>query len=85
MCRDSHIRIYDPRHCTEPIQQGNGPVGVRGARILWALGGKYLVTVGFSKLVPLSTLFFVTNLTFWWYYFRKGLTNNHYLKVVCDM
>lgn len=50
MCRDSHIRIYDPRHCAEPIQQGNGPVGVRGARILWALGGKYLVTVGFSKV-----------------------------------
>ncbi|KAK8721824.1 hypothetical protein OTU49_012588 [Cherax quadricarinatus] len=50
MCRDSHIRIYDPRHCTEPIQTGNGPVGVRGARVLWALGGKYLVTVGFSKV-----------------------------------
>ncbi|XP_045608217.1 coronin-7 isoform X3 [Procambarus clarkii] len=50
MCRDSHIRIYDPRHCAEPIQTGNGPVGVRGARVLWALGGKYLVTVGFSKV-----------------------------------
>lgn len=50
MCRDTHIRIYEPRHSSEPISEGNGPVGVRGARILWALNGKYLVTVGFSKV-----------------------------------
>ncbi|XP_063608718.1 coronin-7-like isoform X3 [Penaeus indicus] len=50
MCRDSHIRVYDPRKSTEPIREGNGPVGVRGARVLWALDGKFIVTVGFSKL-----------------------------------
>ncbi|XP_068204536.1 coronin-7 isoform X4 [Palaemon carinicauda] len=50
MCRDTHIRIYEPRHSSEPISEGNGPVGVRGARILWALNGKYLVTLGFSKV-----------------------------------
>lgn len=49
MCRDSHIRVYDPRKSTEPIREGNGPVGVRGARVLWALDGKFIVTVGFSK------------------------------------
>ncbi|XP_064108231.1 coronin-7-like isoform X2 [Macrobrachium nipponense] len=50
MCRDTHIRIYEPRHSSELISEGNGPVGVRGARILWALNGKYLVTLGFSKV-----------------------------------
>ncbi|XP_037794213.1 coronin-7-like [Penaeus monodon] len=50
MCRDSHIRVYDPRTSTDPIREGNGPVGVRGARVLWALDGKFIVTVGFSKL-----------------------------------
>ncbi|KAK7071102.1 Coronin-7, partial [Halocaridina rubra] len=50
MCRDSHMRIYEPRHSTVPISEGNGPVGVRGARILWALNGKFIVTLGFSKV-----------------------------------
>ncbi|XP_069995134.1 coronin-7 isoform X4 [Penaeus vannamei] len=50
MCRDSHIRVYDPRKSTDPIREGNGPVGVRGARVLWALDGKFIVTIGFSKL-----------------------------------
>ena len=49
MCKDCKIRIYDPRKSLNPFKEGNGPVGVRGARIVWALNGNFLVTCGFSK------------------------------------
>lgn len=49
VCRDGKVRIYNPRKSTEPIQEGAGPVGTRGARIVWAIDGEYLVVTGFDK------------------------------------
>lgn len=49
VCRDGKVRIYDPRKSAEPIQEGTGPVGTRGARIVWAIDGEYLVVTGFDK------------------------------------
>ncbi|XP_064607683.1 coronin-7-like isoform X2 [Liolophura sinensis] len=48
-CRDRKLRIFDPRSSDQPIKEGNGPEGNRGARIVWALGGRYLVVSGFTK------------------------------------
>lgn len=49
VCRDTKIRVYEPRKSLGPIKEGQGPLGVRGARVFWALDGKFLVTCGFSK------------------------------------
>ncbi|CAL4071093.1 unnamed protein product, partial [Meganyctiphanes norvegica] len=49
VCRDTKIRMYEPRKSLGPIKEGQGPLGVRGARVFWALDGKFLVTCGFSK------------------------------------
>lgn len=32
-----------------PVKEGKGPVGTRGARVVWALEGRYLVVMGFDK------------------------------------
>lgn len=50
VCKDGKIRIYEPRTSTEPVKEGNGPAGSRGARIVWALDGKYLIVTGFGKM-----------------------------------
>lgn len=47
--KDGKIRIYNPRKSETPIREGNGPVGTRGARIVWALDGQYIVCTGFDK------------------------------------
>lgn len=49
--KDAKIRIYNPRKSETPIREGNGPVGTRGARIVWALDGQYIVCTGFDKYV----------------------------------
>lgn len=49
VCRDGKVRVYNPRKSTEPIQEGAGPSGTRGARIVWAIEGEYLVVTGFDK------------------------------------
>lgn len=49
-CKDGKIRIYKPRSNDSPIREGKGPVGTRGARIVWALDGRYLVVMGFDKV-----------------------------------
>lgn len=49
VCRDGKIRIYNPRKSGEPIAEGVGPVGTRGARIVWTIDGEYLVVTGFDK------------------------------------
>lgn len=49
VCKDGKIRIYDPRKSTEPIREGPGPIGSRGARITWAIDGNYIVVTGFDK------------------------------------
>lgn len=48
--KDTKIRIYKPRASDAPIKEGKGPVGNRGARIVWALDGNFIVTMGFDKV-----------------------------------
>ncbi|GJQ82345.1 hypothetical protein Trydic_g416 [Trypoxylus dichotomus] len=49
--KDGRIRVYEPRKVQkEPILEGKGPVGSRGARIVWALDGDFLVVTGFDKV-----------------------------------
>ncbi|MBN3305097.1 CORO7 protein, partial [Amia calva] len=49
VCKDGKVRIYDPRKSTEPSQEGPGPEGARGARVVWVCGGKYLLVSGFDS------------------------------------
>lgn len=48
-CKDGKLRIYKPRSSDVPVKEGKGPVGTRGARVIWALEGRYLVVMGFDK------------------------------------
>lgn len=50
VCKDNKLRIYEPRKSTLPIAEGTGPVGNRGARVIWALEGKFLVVTGFDRV-----------------------------------
>ncbi|XP_058851709.1 coronin-7-like isoform X1 [Acipenser ruthenus] len=47
--KDRKVRIYDPRKSTEPTQEGPGPEGARGARLVWVCAGKYLLVSGFDS------------------------------------
>ncbi|XP_025263201.1 coronin-7 isoform X2 [Camponotus floridanus] len=49
-CKDGKLRIYKPRSSDVVVKEGKGPVGTRGARVIWALEGKYLVVMGFDKV-----------------------------------
>ncbi|XP_028267214.1 coronin-7-like isoform X1 [Parambassis ranga] len=49
VCKDGKIRIYDPRKSTAPVQEGPGPEGHRGARVVWVCDGKYLMVSGFDS------------------------------------
>ncbi|XP_011862299.1 PREDICTED: coronin-7 isoform X3 [Vollenhovia emeryi] len=49
-CKDGKLRIYKPRSSDVPVKEGKGPVGTRGARVIWALEGRYLVVMGFDKV-----------------------------------
>ncbi|XP_049299985.1 coronin-7 isoform X2 [Anopheles funestus] len=48
--KDGRVRVYEPRKSPQPTKEGTGPVGTRGARIVWALEGEYLVVTGFDKV-----------------------------------
>ncbi|KAJ3640990.1 hypothetical protein Zmor_027520 [Zophobas morio] len=48
--KDGKIRIYKPRANDAPTREGKGPVGSRGARIIWALDGNFIVVMGFDKV-----------------------------------
>ncbi|RZC40501.1 coronin-7 [Asbolus verrucosus] len=50
MSKDGKIRIYKPRSNDVPLREGKGPVGSRGARIVWALDGNFIVVMGFDKV-----------------------------------
>ncbi|XP_037919138.1 coronin-7 isoform X3 [Hermetia illucens] len=50
VCKDGKIRIFNPRKSENPIREGIGPAGTRGARITWAIEGQYLVVTGFDKV-----------------------------------
>ncbi|XP_017876072.1 coronin-7 isoform X2 [Ceratina calcarata] len=49
-CKDGKLRIYKPRSSDVPVKTGKGPVGTRGARVVWALKGQFLVVMGFDKV-----------------------------------
>ncbi|XP_053551119.1 coronin-7 isoform X1 [Bombina bombina] len=46
--KDQKIRIYEPRTSKQPCQEGAGPEGARGARVVWVCDGKYLLVSGFD-------------------------------------
>ncbi|KAM4632370.1 coronin-7-like isoform 2-T2 [Discoglossus pictus] len=48
-CKDQRVRIYDPRTSNLPCQEGAGPEGARGARVVWVCDGKYLLVSGFDR------------------------------------
>uniref|UniRef100_A0A1L8E5J6 Coronin n=1 Tax=Nyssomyia neivai TaxID=330878 RepID=A0A1L8E5J6_9DIPT len=50
VCRDGRLRVYNPRKSADPIAEGPGPVGTRGARVVWALDGEFIVVTGFDKV-----------------------------------
>ncbi|XP_006824884.1 LOW QUALITY PROTEIN: coronin-7-like, partial [Saccoglossus kowalevskii] len=47
--KDKMIRIYEPRKAVLPIREGPGLEGSRGARIVYACNGQYLIVLGFDK------------------------------------
>ncbi|XP_074866458.1 coronin-7 isoform X2 [Carettochelys insculpta] len=47
--KDGRVRVYVPRQSPEPQQDGPGPEGMRGARLLWVCGGRYLLVSGFDS------------------------------------
>uniref|UniRef100_A0A673W710 Coronin n=1 Tax=Salmo trutta TaxID=8032 RepID=A0A673W710_SALTR len=49
VCKDGKLRIYDPRKSADPVQEGAGPEGHRGARVVWVCDGKYLMVSGFDS------------------------------------
>ncbi|XP_036445907.1 coronin-7-like isoform X1 [Colossoma macropomum] len=48
VCKDGKVRLYDPRKSAEPIQEGPGPEGHRGGRVVWVCNGQYLLVTGFD-------------------------------------
>ncbi|KAF7698253.1 coronin-7 isoform X1 [Silurus meridionalis] len=48
VCKDGKVRLFDPRKSTEPIQEGPGPEGHRGGRVVWVCNGQYLLVSGFD-------------------------------------
>ncbi|XP_063171041.1 coronin-7-like isoform X1 [Candoia aspera] len=47
--KDGKVRVYEPRQAAQPLQDGPGPKGGRGARVAWVCGGKYLLASGFDS------------------------------------
>ncbi|XP_065540228.1 coronin-7 isoform X3 [Lathamus discolor] len=47
--KDGRLRLYEPRRSPLPQQEGPGPEGARGARIVWVCGGDYLLVSGFDS------------------------------------
>ncbi|KAK0137010.1 Coronin-7 [Merluccius polli] len=50
VCKDGKVRLYDPRQSTKPVQEGPGPEGHRGARVVWVCKGKYFLVSGFDSI-----------------------------------
>ncbi|MCJ8739482.1 hypothetical protein PDJAM_G00047780, partial [Pangasius djambal] len=48
VCKDGKVRLFDPRKSIEPIQEGPGPEGHRGGRVVWVCDGQYLLVSGFD-------------------------------------
>ncbi|XP_062874509.1 coronin-7 [Trichomycterus rosablanca] len=49
VCKDGKVRLYDPRKSSEPIQEGPGPEGHRGGRVVWVCNDQYLMVSGFDS------------------------------------
>ncbi|XP_072459462.1 coronin-7 [Notamacropus eugenii] len=49
VCKDGRVRIFDPRRSADPIQEGPGPEGGRGARVVWVCNGRCLLVSGFDS------------------------------------
>lgn len=47
--KDQKVRIFNVRSSSEPVQEGSGPKGLRGARVVWVLNGTHIAVSGFSK------------------------------------
>ncbi|NWI68784.1 CORO7 protein, partial [Todus mexicanus] len=47
--KDTRLRLYEPRRSPQPQQEGPGPEGGRGARLVWVCGGDYLLVSGFDS------------------------------------
>ncbi|KAK2543839.1 coronin-7 [Columba livia] len=47
--KDTRLRLYEPRRSAQPQQEGPGPEGSRGARLVWVCGGDYLLVSGFDS------------------------------------
>jgi coronin-7 len=60
IARDHVIRIYDPRSSTSPVNEGVGPEGSRGARIVW-LSNTHLAVSGFNKTSARTISLYVTS------------------------
>ncbi|XP_033329449.1 coronin isoform X2 [Megalopta genalis] len=60
-CKDGKLRIYKPRSSDSPVKSGKGPVGTRGARVVWALKGQFLVVMGFDKVSERQIYVFKTD------------------------
>ncbi|XP_050569872.1 coronin-7 isoform X1 [Cygnus atratus] len=47
--KDGRLRLYEPRRSPQPQQEGPGPEGGRGARLVWVCGGDLLLVSGFDS------------------------------------
>ncbi|XP_021574766.1 coronin-7 isoform X1 [Carlito syrichta] len=60
VCKDGHVRVYQPRSDPEPLQEGPGPEGGRGARIVWVCDGRCLLVSGFDSRSERQLLLYAT-------------------------
>uniref|UniRef100_G1RFJ3 Coronin n=1 Tax=Nomascus leucogenys TaxID=61853 RepID=G1RFJ3_NOMLE len=51
VCKDGRVRVYRPRIGPEPLQEGPGPKGGRGARIVWVCDGRCLLVQSERQLL----------------------------------
>ncbi|KAF8942827.1 Coronin-7 [Haplosporangium gracile] len=49
-CKDTQIRVFDPRLQDIPIHTGQGPAGNRPSRVVWLGEKDMLFTLGFNKM-----------------------------------
>ncbi|XP_061848120.1 coronin-7 isoform X2 [Colius striatus] len=47
--KDGRLRLYEPRRSLQPLQEGPGPEGGRGARLVWVCSGDFLLVSGFDS------------------------------------
>ncbi|XP_030740254.1 coronin-7 isoform X2 [Echinops telfairi] len=61
VCKDGHVRVYEPRSSPEPLEEGPGPEGVRGARVVWVCDGRCLLVSGFDSRSERQLLLYSAN------------------------